>query len=147
MNGGVILGTIDGANAEIDEEIGSENVFLFGAHAKEVPVLRAARRAFKPCIEFTRVLGMLKSGYFGNTDIFVPLAEALEGDQDFYLLANDFPQYLAAQAEVDRAYVDRDRWTRMSILNTAGSGKFSSDRTIREYAEDIWGIEPCVRPM
>lgn len=147
MNGGLILGTLDGANVEIREEIGEENMFIFGAKTSEVSRLRAERRTFTPCREFTRVVGMISNGVFGATEDLIPLCESIEGANDFYLLANDFPSYLSAQAAVDKAYVDVNRWTRMSILSTAGSGKFSSDRTITEYAEKIWDIEPCNRPL
>eukprot|EP00271_Cylindrocystis_brebissonii_P014161 TRINITY_DN35420_c0_g1_i1.p1 TRINITY_DN35420_c0_g1~~TRINITY_DN35420_c0_g1_i1.p1 ORF type:complete len:1046 (+),score=242.32 TRINITY_DN35420_c0_g1_i1:158-3295(+) len=147
MNGGLILGTLDGANVEIREEIGKENMFVFGATAAEVPQLKADRAKLVPCREFARVVGMIKNGYFGCEDQFGPLMDSIDGAGDIYLLANDFPSYLEAQAAVDRAYVDAPRWSKMSILSTAGSGKFSSDRTIKEYAEEIWGIQPCNRPI
>eukprot|EP00850_Spirogloea_muscicola_P017799 SM000156S02155 [mRNA] locus=s156:289152:295738:+ [translate_table: standard] len=146
MNGCLILGTLDGANVEIREEIGEGNMFLFGAEAHEVPQLQEERPRFIPCREFSRVIGMIRNGEFGWPEYFAPLCEALE-QKDFYLLANDFPSYLKAQAAVDAAYVDRKRWWRMSILSTAGSGKFSSDRTIHEYAKEIWGVRPLKRPI
>ncbi|KAG6546468.1 hypothetical protein Mapa_012017 [Marchantia paleacea] len=148
MNGCIILGTHDGANVEIQKEIGKENIFLFGVTAEQVPKLRAERRDFQPPRLFTRVIGMLRNGVFGHQEHMHVLCDTLEGQGgDFYLLGNDFQEYLAAQAAVDAAFVDRIRWTQMSIMNTAGSGKFSSDRTIKEYAEQIWGIEPFRRPI
>ena len=148
MNGSLIIGTMDGANVEIAEEIGNDNIFIFGALAHQVPGLRAERRGFKPDPRFEEVCNLIRSGWFGWPDYFMPVVDAITGDKggDYYLVANDFPSYLKAQEEVDRAYKDRKRWTRMSIMSTAGTGKFSSDRTIQEYAKDIWKVEPCPRP-
>eukprot|EP00475_Leptophrys_vorax_P027914 TRINITY_DN3994_c0_g3_i5.p1 TRINITY_DN3994_c0_g3~~TRINITY_DN3994_c0_g3_i5.p1 ORF type:complete len:749 (-),score=71.91 TRINITY_DN3994_c0_g3_i5:58-2280(-) len=148
MNGCLILGTLDGATREIREEIGDENMFVFGVEAKDVPRLREERRSFTPCREFSRVLGMIRSGYFGWAEFFAPLVDSIDGPGgDFYLLANDFPSYLEAQASIDAAYADVPRWTRMSLSSVAGSGRLSSDRTIKEYAEEIWHVEPCIRPF
>eukprot|EP00899_Mesostigma_viride_P029454 jgi/Mesvir1/9694/Mv12172-RA.1 len=147
MNGGLIIGTMDGANVEICEEIGAENMFIFGVREHEVGRLRAERRNYRPDNRFREVVNMIRNGYFGWQDYLAPVVEAIDGfGGDFYLLANDFPSYLDAQARVDATYTDKTKWTRMSILSTAGSGKFSSDRTIREYAKDIWGVEPARRP-
>jgi len=147
MNGCLILGTLDGAAVEIAEEIGEENMFIFGAKVDEVPKLRAQKRDFQPPREFRRVIRMIRDGYFGFKEYFKSLCDTVDGEGgDFYLLGNDFASYLDAQAAVDRTFVDEEKWTRMSILGTAGSGKFSSDRAIREYAEQAWGIEPCKRP-
>jgi starch phosphorylase len=92
---------------------------------------------------------LLRQGRFGWADFFAPICEAIDGAHggDFYLLANDFASYLDAQDRVDEAFKDKKRWARMSILSTAGSGKFSSDRTIAEYARDIWHIEPVKIPV
>lgn len=147
MNGCLILGTLDGANKEIREEIGAENMFVFGAEAKDVPGLRAERRGFTPAKEFNRVVSMIRSGYFGWAEFLAPLVESLEGaGGDYYLLANDFPSYLEAQAAIDAAYVDVPKWVGMSLSSVAGAGRLSSDRTIKEYAEEIWDVEPCNRP-
>ena len=146
MNGCLIIGTMDGANVEIAEEIGKENMFIFGASATEVPILRAERSRFKPPPEFDAVVTQIRSGAFGWAEYFAPVCDAVHGGADYYLLANDFADYLRAQQLVDATYQDEAKWTKMSILSTAGSGKFSSDRTIREYAKEIWGIEPCRRP-
>ena len=90
---------------------------------------------------------MIRGGAFGWEEYFAPLLDNLEAGGDFYLLQHDFDDYLRAQADVDEAYLNREQWITMSIMSTAGSGKFSSDRTVNEYAEDIWGIEPCPRPL
>ncbi|CAM6100769.1 unnamed protein product [Calypogeia fissa] len=147
MNGCIILGTHDGANLEIQKEIGKENIFLFGATADQVPTLRAERRNFNPPRTFNRVVGMLQSGVFGHQEHFQVLSDTIEKGGDYFLIGNDFQSYLEAQAAVDRAYVDQKHWIQMSILNTAGTGKFSSDRTIKEYADEIWGIKPFKRPL
>lgn len=152
LNGCLIIGTLDGANVEIREEIGEENFFLFGATADEVPRLRKEREngKFKPDPRFKEAKEFIKSGAFGNYD-FNSLLDSLEGNSgygrgDYFLVGQDFPSYMDAQARVDEAYKDRKRWLKMSILSTAGSGKFSSDRTIAQYAKEIWNIEECRVP-
>ncbi|XP_057483764.1 alpha-glucan phosphorylase, H isozyme [Actinidia eriantha] len=152
LNGCLIIGTLDGANVEIREEIGEENFFLFGATADEVPRLRKEREngLFKPDPRFEEAKQFIRSGVFGSYD-YNPLLESLEGNSgygrgDYFLVGHDFPGYMDAQARVDDAYKDRKRWIKMSILSTAGSGKFSSDRTISQYAKEIWKIEECCVP-
>ena len=145
MNGCLIIGTMDGSNVEIAEEIGKENMFIFGSSAADVPILRAERARFKPPQEFDAIVESIREGAFGWVDYFAPLCDAVHGGADYYLLANDFEDYCRAQSLVDETYKDEAKWTKMSIKSTARSGKFSSDRTIREYAKDIWGIEPCRR--
>lgn len=152
LNGCIIIGTLDGANVEIREEIGEENFFLFGAKADEVPRLRKEREngLFKPDSRFEEAKQFIRSGAFGSYD-YNPLLDSLEGDSgygrgDYFLVGYDFPSYMDAQARVDEAYKDRKRWLKMSILSTAGSGKFSSDRTISQYAKEIWNIEKCPVP-
>jgi starch phosphorylase len=147
MNGCLIIGTMDGANVEIAEEIGEENMFIFGARADVVPSLRREREHFNVPEGFYKIVDQIRSGVFGWSDFFNPVCDAVCGGADYYLLANDFESYIDAQRRVDEAYADQARWNRMSILSVAGSGKFSSDRTIREYAEDIWDVKPCRRPM
>eukprot|EP00252_Welwitschia_mirabilis_P023783 TRINITY_DN6829_c0_g1_i7.p1 TRINITY_DN6829_c0_g1~~TRINITY_DN6829_c0_g1_i7.p1 ORF type:complete len:995 (-),score=183.04 TRINITY_DN6829_c0_g1_i7:250-3234(-) len=147
MNGTLILGTLDGATIEIAEEIGEENMFIFGARVHEVPKLRAERHDFALPHEFVRVIRMIRDGYFGYKDYFKSLCDTIDGQGgDFYLLGNDFASYIKAQAAVDQTFVNKEKWTRMSILSVAGSGKFSIDRTIKEYAEQDWGISPCRCP-
>ncbi|XVF46671.1 hypothetical protein PTKIN_Ptkin03bG0046600 [Pterospermum kingtungense] len=152
LNGCLIIGTLDGANVEIREEIGEENFFLFGATADEVPRLRKEREngLFKPDPRFEEAKQYIRSGAFGSYD-YNPLLDSLEGNSgygrgDYFLVGHDFPSYMDAQARVDEAYKDRKRWLKMSILSTAGCGKFSSDRTIAQYAKEIWNIEECRVP-
>ena len=143
MNGSLILGTLDGANVEIREEIGAENIFTFGLEASQVPEMRekAKRGDVEKSARFARALELVESGAFGSPDIFAPIVSALGAGGDFFMVGADFDAYLKAQAEVDAAFVDRARWMRMSINASCRSGKFSSDRTVREYAEQIWRIE------
>lgn len=152
LNGCLIIGTLDGANVEIREEIGEENFFLFGARADQITGLRKEREQgqFVPDPRFQETKDFIKSGFFGDFD-YQPLIDSLEGNSgygrgDYFLVGYDFPSYLEAQAKVDEAYKDKTKWTKMSILSTAGSGKFSSDRTIQQYAKDIWHIQECVVP-
>ncbi|KNA25208.1 hypothetical protein SOVF_008600 [Spinacia oleracea] len=152
LNGCLIIGTLDGANVEIREEIGEENFFLFGATADEVPKLRKDREngLFKPDPRFEEAKDFIRSGAFGSYD-YNPLLDSLEGNSgygrgDYFLVGHDFPSYMDAQAKVDEAYKNQKKWLKMSILSTAGSGKFSSDRTIAQYAKEIWNIEECPVP-
>jgi len=145
LNGGLILGTRDGANIEICEEIGEENMFIFGATADEVPRHRSAPPGDLDKQLF-EVLRAIESGTFGDYAIFKHIIDPLWLRNDFYLLGVDFQSYMAAHEAIDNAYRDPGQWARMSILSTAGSGKFSSDRTILQYAEEIWGIKPCRVP-
>ncbi|RHZ79651.1 hypothetical protein Glove_143g17 [Diversispora epigaea] len=144
LNGGLILGTVDGANIEIHEEIGDENIFMFGNLADKVEDLRHAHRyrnkQMDPALK--AVLDDIESGHFGDPRIFVPLINTLTIGKDYYLLSDDFGSYLRAQDMVDEAYKDKDEWAKKSILCTARMGKFSSDRAIKEYAESIWNVEP-----
>jgi len=147
MNGALTIGTLDGANIEIREEVGAENFFLFGLSAAEVHALKT--QGYKPMDyynanqELRDVIDLIRSGFFsrGDTELFRPLIDGLL-NTDPYLLLADFQSYIECQATVSQAYGQPERWTRMSILNTARSGKFSSDRTIREYCADIWQVKP-----
>lgn len=152
MNGCVLIGTLDGANVEIREEVGEENFFLFGARAHEIAGLRKERSEgkFVPDPRFEEVKKFVRSGAFGSSN-YDELMGSLEGNEgygrgDYFLVGKDFPSYIECQEKVDEAYQDQKRWTRKSILNTAGSYKFSSDRTIHEYAKDIWDIKPAQLP-
>ena len=148
LNGALTVGTLDGANVEIREEVGAENFFLFGLTVEQVAALR--RRGYQPWEVYRndrrlkQVLDALSSGVFSPEEpgLFRPVVDSLLNGGDPYLVLADFAAYCACQEEVERAYRDRERWTRMAILNVARTGKFSSDRTIREYAEGIWGVEP-----
>ena len=147
MNGALTIGTLDGANIEIREEVGPENFFLFGLEAHQAQTLRASGYRPVDCVhanpELRAVLELIADGFFarGNKEIFRPLVDNLL-HHDPYLVLADYQSYADVQAQVDAAYRDTDRWTRMSILNTARSGRFSSDRTIREYCRDIWRVQP-----
>jgi glycogen phosphorylase len=143
MNGALTIGTMDGANIEIREEVGPQNFFLFGLTAAEVQARRAA--GYQPMElyyqqpELREVINLIRDGYFsrGNSEQFLGLVGNLL-HHDPYMVLADYQAYAECQQLVDAAYRDPDRWTRMSILNTARSGKFSSDRSIREYCKDIW---------
>ncbi|CAI9780687.1 unnamed protein product [Fraxinus pennsylvanica] len=152
MNGCVLIGTLDGANVEIREEVGEDNFFLFGAKAHEIAALRIerAKGKFVPDERFEEVKEFVRNGAFGPYN-YDELMGSLEGNEgfgraDYFLVGKDFPSYIECQEKVDDAYRDQKRWTKMSILNTAGSFKFSSDRTIHEYAKDIWCIKPVELP-
>jgi len=143
MNGALTIGTMDGANIEIREEVGPENFFLFGLTAAEVQAQRAG--GYRPMDlyhsqpELREVINLIRDGYFsrGNSEQFLGLVGNLLY-YDPYMVLADYQAYAECQQLVDAAYRDIDRWTRMSILNTARSGKFSSDRSVREYCGDIW---------
>jgi starch phosphorylase len=147
MNGALTIGTLDGANIEIRDEVGAENFFLFGLSTPEVYALKA--QGYRPMDYYTAnpglrdVVDLIRSGFFsrGDTELFKPLMDGLMY-HDPYMLFADFQSYVECQAKVADAYVDTEHWTRMSILNTARSGKFSSDRTIQEYCEGIWHTKP-----
>ena len=146
MNGALTIGTLDGANVEIREQVGAENFFLFGKTTEEINVLRQAYRPWElisTVPELPEVLRLIEQGHFsnGDGDLFRPLLENLTGRDPYFALA-DFQAYLAAQDAVDQAWANREHWNRMSLLNTARSGMFSSDRSIREYATRIWQADP-----
>ncbi len=148
LNGALTIGTLDGANVEIREEVGRDNIFIFGLTTEEVETTR--RDGYDPWHysdsdeELRRVLDMISSGAFSPDDParFRPITEALLQQGDTYRLLADFRPYVEAQAAVAELYRDREAWARMSILNVARIGKFSSDRTIMEYASEIWVTRP-----
>jgi starch phosphorylase len=147
MNGAVTIGTLDGANIEIREEVGDENFFLFGLTAQQV---EEARRQYDPQgiiandPALHEVMALLESGHFSQFEpgVFEPIIQAIRSPYDPWMTAADFDGYRAAQAAAAAAYADTHRWARMSILNTAHSGRFSSDRTIADYNRDIWKLDP-----
>ena len=147
MNGALTVGTLDGANIEIREEVGNENFFLFGLQAHEVSEMKSSGYNPYPYYEsnhdLKKVLDMIGSGYFSpeNRDLFKPMFESLVYRDEYMLLA-DYQSYIDCQDQVGSIYRDQKKWTEMSILNVARSGKFSSDRTILEYCKDIWEVEP-----
>jgi starch phosphorylase len=147
LNGALTIGTLDGANIEIREEVGADNFFLFGLTAEEVAAIKA--KGYRPMdyyvadLELREVIDLIRSGFFsrGDATLFRPLVDNLLLS-DPYLVLADFRSYTASQRQVSEAYGALEHWMRMSILNTARCGKFSSDRTIREYCRDIWHVEP-----
>ena len=147
MNGALTIGTMDGANIEIREEVGAENFFLFGMSAEQVQWLRASgyrpMDVYQSQPELRVVIDLIKDGFFsrGNSEQFRDLVGNLLYHDPYMVLA-DYKAYADCQQQVDAAFRDSERWTRMSILNTARSGKFSSDRTIREYCAEIWQSNP-----
>ena len=149
MNGALTVGTLDGANVEIREEVGAENFFLFGLNAEEVFQTHAngydPRDYYGADAEMGEIIERIQSGLFsrGETDLFRPLIDSLLY-HDPYLLWADFRSYLDAQEQVSAAYSEVEKWTRMSILNVAQIGKFSSDRSIQEYCDTIWNVEPVI---
>ena len=151
LNGAVTVGTLDGANIEIRDRVGSDNFFLFGLAAEEVFALK--KRGYNPRHyydanpELRSVVDAIASGQFsqGDTELFRPIVDSLL-QRDEYLLLTDFASYLDCCERAAAAFRDRDGWTRMSILNAARSGFFSSDRTIRQYSEEIWRVQPVAVP-
>lgn len=149
MNGALTIGTLDGANVEIREEVGADNFFLFGLTAEQVAELKAKgyrpRDYYDANPHLREVFDQLSAGVFsgGDTNLFKPLVDSLL-DHDPYMLLADYQAYVDCQDRVDTAYRDPQRWTRMSILNVARIGKFSSDRAIREYCQDIWQVRPLL---
>ena len=138
---------VRGANVEIREEAGAEHFFLFGATEEEIPTIRVERSKgnFVPDPKFVEVMDYIKSGVFGET--FEGLLSSLEGNEgfgrgDYFCVAHDFPSYVEQIEAVDEHWKDQKKWVKSSIINTANSGKFSSDRTIDQYAREIWGIKP-----
>jgi starch phosphorylase len=147
MNGALTIGTLDGANVEIREEVGEENFFLFGLGVEEVQALYAKGYRSRDVIEHTpalrEALYLLSSGLFshGDKELFAPFLDNI-WNHDPFLVCADFASYAACQEEAGRRFKNEEDWSRMSILNVARIGKFSSDRAVREYCEDIWKTSP-----
>ena len=146
MNGAITIGTLDGANIEIREEAGDDNFFLFGLSEQEVD---AVRKHYNPQAiinsdpDLKRVVDLLRGGHFNQFEpgCFDNLINAFTSSQDPWMTVADFRSYVDAQHQAGLAYRDQARWTRMSIINSAASGKFSTDRTMDEYNRDIWKLE------
>ncbi len=149
LNGALTLGTLDGANIEIMDEVGRENAFPFGLTTEQVAELRQKgydpRAYYAANADLRETLDLIASGCFSpeNPALFAPILAALLEGGDAYLVLADYADYVRAQAEAGRAYLDRENWARMSILNTARMGRFSSDRSVLEYAERIWKVMGC----
>lgn len=149
LNGAVIIGTLDGANIEIRDEVGAENIFIFGLTAEEVSRelhQYDPQRHLHDHRWMRRAVDSIAAGHFsrGDKDIFRPIVANLLSVRDEYVHLADLPAYVETQKKVDAAYRDRAKWNRMSLLNIARMGKFSADRTVTEYAEEIWGVRPAI---
>jgi starch phosphorylase len=150
LNGALTIGTLDGANIEIREQVGPDNIFIFGLEAHEVTALKA--RGYTPAsflaanADLRRTLEMIDSGYFSPANVFdgKPIVERLLSEGEPYFVLADFAFYAQAQDAVDALYLQPDEWSRKAVLNALGMGTFSSDRSIREYAERIWRIKPVL---
>ncbi len=148
LNGAITIGTLDGANIEIKDEVGEDNIFIFGMTAAEVAEKRA--QGYQPWAiyntngELKQALDMIANGYFSPDapQLFRPVFEALTGYGDHFMLLADYASYIACQDRVDALYRDQEEWSRRAILNVAGMGRFSSDRAIKEYCEKIWNVKP-----
>ena len=149
LNGAVTIGTLDGANVEIAEEVGDDNIFIFGLTVEEVNELKA--NGYNPHDyyykdpEIKAVLDWLETDYFtpGKPGALVSIKQSLLDNGDPYMVLADFRAYSDAQIAVDAAYRDKERWAEMAIINTAKMGKFTSDRSIRDYVERVWKLSPC----
>ncbi|MEW8535465.1 MAG: glycogen/starch/alpha-glucan phosphorylase [Candidatus Thiodiazotropha endolucinida] len=151
MNGAVTIGTLDGANIEILEEVGESNFILFGLTSEEVEAMRhhyMPNRIIDQDSDFKRVMQLLESGYFNQFEpgIFDPVIESIRNPYDPWMTAADFRSYIDAQEKAAKAYLDQRQWIRMSIVNSAKSGRFSTDRTIQEYNRDIWRLNQTSIP-
>ena len=147
MNGAVTIGTLDGANVEIREAVGEENFFLFGLTVDEVQALKPHYNPNKIIAEdsdFERVMNLLESGHFCRFEsgVLDSVIASIREPSDPWMTAADFRSFIDAQRAADATFRDADAWTRMSILNTANSGRFSTDRTMRDYNRDIWKLDP-----
>ena len=147
MNGAVTIGTLDGANVEIREAVGEENFFLFGLTVEEIQAMHGTydpQSIIDEDEDFSRIMNLLDSGHFNRFEpgALDAVIQSIREPADPWMTAADFRSFIDAQRAVDRAYVDVEAWTRMSILNTAASGRFSTDRTMRDYNEDIWHLDP-----
>ena len=150
LNGALTIGTLDGANVEMKENVGDENIFIFGNTTPQVADIRAhgyqPRQFYESNAELQHVLDAIRDGAFspGEPSRYQSIFDTLVSWGDHYLLLADYESYVATQARVDALYRDSDAWTRKAILNVAGMGAFSSDRTIAEYAHQIWNTKPVV---
>jgi starch phosphorylase len=146
LNGALTVGTLDGANVEMREHVGAENFFIFGMTADQVLEARLRRDAARTAIEaspaLARVLQLIESGHFSPTDPgrFRPIVDDLR-NFDHFMVTVDFAAYAEKQREIDGVFTDQARWARMAALNTARMAWFSSDRTIAEYAQEIWRVQ------
>ncbi|MDH5559306.1 MAG: glycogen/starch/alpha-glucan phosphorylase [Deltaproteobacteria bacterium] len=149
LNGALTIGTLDGANIEIMEEVGQDNIFIFGHTEEELRELKQSgynpRDYYENDAELKLLLDQINEGYFSpnDRDAFKPIFNRLVNEGDHYCLLGDFHKYIESQKQVSETYLNQEKWARMSILNVARIGKFSSDRVIRQYSEEIWKVDPC----
>lgn len=149
LNGALMIGTRDGANLEIGAAVGEDNIFFFGLGADEVAELRG-NGGYDPWTSYRQqprlkqALDMIRDGHFSadDPDCFHPIVDSLTSGRDYFMVIADFAAYAACQDQVDAIYRDGDEWTRRAIINVAKMGPFSADRTIRDYAEEIWNVRP-----
>jgi len=152
LNGALTIGTLDGANVEIRNAVGEGNIFIFGMTADEVAARRAA--GYNPWDVYhangalRRAVDMIANGHFSRDapDLFRPIVDVLTKNGDYFLLLADYASYVACQERVDALYRDPDEWARRAILNIAGMGRFSSDRAVVEYAQNVWNVSPVTPP-
>jgi starch phosphorylase len=147
LNGALTMGTMDGANVEMREHIGVDNIFIFGLTTGDIERLNGSgyqpRRLYENNATLRRVIDMIANGYFSpeEPDRYRAITDSLLNVDHFKILA-DFQAYLDISDQADQIYLDPDRWNRMAVLNTARMGYFSSDRTIQEYARKVWDVKP-----
>ncbi len=150
LNGALTIGTLDGANIEIRNHVGAENMFIFGLTADEVAAKRAA--GYRPGLEIERLpelkrtLDLIGSGFFSprHPEDAKQVVDRLQSDDEPFLVIADFAAYARAQDQVDALYADSDQWTRKAVINCLNMGYFSSDRSVREYADRIWAVKPVI---
>ncbi|UCD10412.1 MAG: glycogen/starch/alpha-glucan phosphorylase, partial [Nitrospinaceae bacterium] len=152
LNGALTVGTLDGANIEILEEVGEDNIFIFGLKADQVAAMRVdhyrPRDIYLGNPELKQAVDMIREGFFNpeDRDLFHGIVHALLDEGDRFMVLADFAEYCRVQKDIEKEFLQTRRWTKKSIANAANMGKFSSDRTIKDYARDIWGISPCPIP-
>ncbi|CAF2411902.1 unnamed protein product [Rotaria sp. Silwood2] len=170
LNGALTIGTYDGANVEMDEEVGRDNIFIFGMTVEEVHALREkgynSKEYYEREPELKRALDQIRDGFFSPEDpnLFADIIKSLLESNDrqvkrllsnkiflilfySYMLLADYAEYLKAQERVEQLYKNQTEWTKKCLLNIAAAGKFSSDRAIREYAKDIWNVKPSIQKL
>jgi Glucan phosphorylase len=150
LNGALTIGTLDGANIEIRDAVGPENIFIFGMTAEEVIARRASGYSPSQVVannpELKRAIDTIDSGLFTPNNLFDSkvVTDRLMSDGEHFMVLADFDSYAAAQAQVDALYQNPEEWTRKAVINSLSMGAFSSDRSIREYADNIWNIKPVL---
>jgi len=150
LNGALTIGTLDGANVEMAEEVGMDNIFIFGMTVEQVEALRAKgynpREFYEKNSELKLAIDQIQGGFYSPEDpnLFHDIVDVLLNRGDHYMLLADYESYIQCQEKVDQCYMNPMEWSRKCLLNIAASGKFSSDRTIAEYAREIWNVEPTL---